>query len=87
MLHDDIVTAGHVIWIRLVPIQDDVIEVSVPLYKKHQVGPNNTYSQYIYRPETLYFTQNKQGILFTGTRIRIVPNSALFRAFRWFAYL
>ena len=35
----------------------------------------------IYRPETLYITQNKHGMLFTGTRIHIVPNSAYLRRF------
>ena len=34
---------------------------------------------YIYRPETLYITQNKHGMLFTGTRIHIVPNFAYLR--------
>ena len=59
------------------------------LYRsKHQVIIQITVS--IYRPETLYITQNKHGMLFTGTRIHIAPNSAYLRRFGgdlcWFAY-
>ena len=66
-------------------IKDDVIEVSVR--SKRQVI---ILTVYIYRPETLYITQNKHGMLFTGTRIHIIPNSAYLRRFGgdlwWFAY-
>ena len=44
----------------------------------------------VYSRETLYITQSKHDMLFTGTRINIVPNSANLRCFDgdlwWFAY-
>ena len=49
-----------------------------PYRSKHQVI---LLTVYIYRPETLYITQNKHGMLFTGTRIHIVPNFAYLRRF------
>ena len=57
-----------------------------PYRSKHQV----IILTVIYRPETLYITHNKHGMLFTGTRIHIVPSSAYLRRFGgdlwWFAY-
>ena len=49
-----------------------------PYRSKHQVI---ILTVYIYLPETLYITQNKHGMLFTDTRIHIVPNFAYLRRF------
>ena len=39
----------------------------------------------VYRPKTLHITQNKHGMLFTGTSIHTVPNSAYLLHFgNWF---
>ena len=61
------------------PIQDDVIKVSISSQCPYC---SETEPQVInYRPGNLYITQNKHGMLSTGTRIHIVPNSAYLRCF------